>query len=109
MKRKHLNQQKELEDYFVKNKMIKKITLKTVVDIVEKLADRMDRGFKSADKSIDIKLEKLAVSTGKGFEDLEKRMNERFDKVDSTLEHKTAELSTRLTSVESRTRVLEAK
>jgi len=76
---------------------------------LEKLAETMKSGFKSADKSIDIKLEKLAISTNKGFEDLEKRMDERFNKVDSTMEHNRAELSSRLTSIERRTTVLEEK
>ena len=83
---------------------------------LEKLAEVMQNGFKSADKRMDIKLERLAISTGKGFEDLEKRMNEkfdivdkRFDKVDSTMEHSRQELSSRLTSVERRTMALEEK
>ncbi len=86
---------------------------------LEKLAKVMQGGFKKAD----INLEKLAISTNKGFEDLEKRMDdrfnkvderfkkvdERFDKVDTTIEHIRADLGSRLTSVERRTTILEAK
>ena len=102
---------------------MKKIKAKMTL---EKLAERMDFGFKRVDGN----LAKLAEKMESGFDNLEKKMmerfdgvgeefvkvhekfvevNERFDKVDATMEHNRAELSSRLTSVERRTMVLEGK
>lgn len=97
-------------------KKVKKMTKKMTL---EKLAGVMKAGFKSADKSMDIKLEKLALSVAKDFKGVDERfdkvdarfaaVDKRFDKVDSTMEHNRQELSSRLTSVERRTMALEEK
>ncbi len=98
---------------------MKKIKAKMTL---EKLAERMDFGFKRADGN----LAKLAEKMDAGFKMMEQRfdgvgeefvkvhekfieVNERFDKIDSTMEHNRTELSGRLSSVERRTRALETK
>ena len=65
---------------------------------IEDLAMRVEHGFKVADNN----LEKLATMVNNGFIDQEKRTDDKINKLDGTMEHGFAEVSSRLTSVEKR-------
>ena len=55
---------------------------------LENLAEKMDEGFKKAEKHTDEKIDGLALAVAKGF----KEVDERFDKVDEKFRNVDARL-----------------
>ncbi len=95
----------------IKKEMKDKMTLDKLAEMMMERFDGVGQEFEKVydrfdivDKRFDY-IEQKFDGVGQEFE----KVYERFDKVDATMTHNHAELSGRLTSVESRTRVLEAK